>query len=207
MLYLITLLAGFGISGLWFVTTLWIRVKFIKNGLEKYIWSTPLLAAIIPIIMISVKIGQFPTNLNFFGNSKIWITALITVIITTTIKLFNSHKNIKIDNEELLEMCANSACMEIAQRMMMQLIIVYMIGRFEGEPFWGIPITAIIWCMGLVTQALVVREKIDKDLFIDVIASFVFSMGMGTVFYNSGCIFISMLGHAAERFLVTKADR
>lgn len=41
----------------------------------------------------------------------------------------------------------------------------------------------------------------------DLIASFVFSVGCGYVFYLSGCIVFSVTAHVAERLIMTRLKR
>ena len=60
---------------------------------------------------------------------------------------------------------------------------------------------------GILLQSLLLRQKPDRELVIDLAASFLFSMGTGYVFYQTGCILFSMAAHAAERFITVKLGR
>ena len=59
-------------------------------------------------------------------------------------------------------------------------------------------------CGHPLVQAFVSKQKNFKHLFFEVLSSFVFSMGIGYVFYSSECLVIPMLAHAAERFVTRK---
>ena len=100
-----------------------------------------------------------------------------------------------------------AAFVEIAQRLMMQSFVMYLLDVWGCATVWCIFLNALIWCAGIITQGILSRQKMGKDIVFDLIASFVFSMGCGYVFYLSGCIVFSVAAHAVERAIMTKPDR
>ena len=104
----------------------------------------------------------------------------------------------------LAPLCIEAACMEIPQRVMMQTFVCGILSMQKLNTLWSIFITALIWCAGILVQAFVSKQMNFKHLFLEVVASFVFSMGIGYVFYSSECLVIPMLAHAAERFVTRK---
>ena len=104
----------------------------------------------------------------------------------------------------LAPLCIEAACMEIPQRVMMQTFVCGILSMQKLNTLWSIFITALFWCAGILVQAFVSKQMNFKHLFLEVVASFVFSMGIGYVFYSSECLVIPMLAHAAERFVTRK---
>jgi hypothetical protein len=62
-------------------------------------------------------------------------------------------------------------------------------------------LNAFVWCTGIIVQALLDREAFNKDLFLDVFASFLFSIGIGYVFMRSGLIILPLIAHFMERIV------
>lgn len=61
--------------------------------------------------------------------------------------------------------------------------------------------TAIIWCMCIIVQSFLFRMPLHKDMLFDLLASFVFSLGIGYVYQVTGLIIISMIAHFCERIV------
>lgn len=98
--------------------------------------------------------------------------------------------------------------MEILQRVMMQTFVCGLLLKWGLKPVWGILITALIWCADqFVTVIFFSREKEWKKTLIENLSSFVFSIGIGYVFFGSACFVLPMLAHAAERFVTKKIER
>ena len=54
-------------------------------------------------------------------------------------------------------------------------------------------INALIWCGDIIFQAVVIQKQVSvKKLLIEVISSFVFSIGIGYVFYAARCIILPL---------------
>ena len=96
---------------------------------------------------------------------------------------------------------------EILQRLMMQSF-VYGILKLLGVlslTFYTVIATALIWCLAIGIQTILSKKTFSKDVFIDILASFVFSLGIGYVYQQTGFILISMIAHFFERILSSYA--
>lgn len=70
-----------------------------------------------------------------------------------------------------------------------------------GEKEWcAILINAMVWCAGILVSTLFSKEREWGKIIIEVVSSFAFSVGIGYVFFLSGCFVIPMVAHALERF-------
>lgn len=131
-----------------------------------------------------------------------YFVAIATVVITSAIiarKKSTGYKN----GKELLLWGLDGLLMEIPQRLMMQSFI-YGILSSEGIPslsLYTVLATALVWCLGILAQALLSKERFNNDLLIDIISSFVFSLGIGYVYQKTGLIVVSMIAHFCERIL------
>ena len=113
-------------------------------------------------------------------------------------------KHVPHEDEPLAPLYIEAACMEIPQRVMMQTFVCGILSMQKLNTLWSIFITALIWCASILVQAFVSKQKNFKHLFLEVFASFVFSMGIGYVFYSSECLVIPMLAHVTERVVTRK---
>ncbi|NLO09482.1 MAG: CAAX protease [Clostridiales bacterium] len=93
--------------------------------------------------------------------------------------------------------------MEIPQRMMMQSFVYGFLSLLGVSNLdnYTILATAIIWCMGIGIQGLIAGKHFNKDMLYDIIASLVFSLGIGYVYQKTGLILITMVAHFFERIL------
>ena len=157
--------------------------------------------SIIPTIIIGICFYSHPFHFISIFNWKLWLLAIATVIVTSLIIMLKHEPH---EDVPLAPLCIEAACMEIPQRVMMQTFVCGILSMQKLNTLWSIFITALIWCAGILVQAFVSKQKNFKHLFLEVFASFVFSMGIGYVFYSSECLVIPMLAHAAERFVTRK---
>lgn len=200
--FLLCVALGFLLSGIWFGLCLAIEILTQKS---KKMWLSYLhtaLASIIPILLISITMGLYPFQPSGIRDIKIYITAFITVFIT--IVIITSKKTTKSrKDKDLLLWGIDGVLMEIPQRLMMQSF-VYGILKLLGVlslTFYTVIITALIWCLAIGMQTLLSKKAFGKDVFIDILASFVFSLGIGYVYHQTGFIAISMIAHFSERIV------
>ncbi|AGI39901.1 CAAX protease [Thermoclostridium stercorarium subsp. stercorarium DSM 8532] len=93
--------------------------------------------------------------------------------------------------------------MEIPQRLMMQSFVYGML-KILGVSWldlYTVIVTGFIWCLCIVIQTILFKEKFDDDMIYDILASMVFSLGIGYVYQKTGLIIISMIAHFCERVL------
>ena len=127
-----------------------------------------------------------------------FITVFITIVIITSKKTAKSRKG-----KDLLLWGIDGVLMEIPQRLMMQSF-VYGILKLLGVlslTFYTVIATALIWCLAIGMQTVLSKKAFGRDVFIDILASFVFSLGIGYVYQQTGFIAISMIAHFSERIV------
>ena len=97
--------------------------------------------------------------------------------------MFGSRTKEAYKPTELIGMCIEAACMEIPQRAMMQAIVLWLLLKWNLNLLSCILINALIWCGDIIFQAVVIQKQVSvKKLLIEVISSFVFSIGIGLCF-------------------------
>ena len=100
-----------------------------------------------------------------------------------------------------------AASIEIAQRLMMQTFVMLLLDHWKCLTIWCVLINALIWCLDILVQPVLLRQPVKKGILIELIASFIFSMGIGSmkipfdVFYSSECFLFGVLAHIAERMI------
>lgn len=201
MWYCLSCLMGFLLSGACYGSSLFLQRFCIKKTICWLQRMSMVVISIIPTIIIDICFCSHPFHFSSVFNWKLWLFAIATVIATSLIILFKHERH---EDVPLAPLCLEAACMEIPQRVMMQTFVCGILSIQKLNTLWSIFITALIWCAGILVQAFVCKQMNFKHLFLDVFASFVFSMGIGYVFYSSKCFVIPMLAHAAERFVTRK---
>ncbi len=109
-----------------------------------------------------------------------------------------------LTGKELWEYAFNGVLMEIPQRMMMQSFIYGLMKYWKLNVYLSVPITAIVWCISICIQCHFLKQNLDKRVWYDCLASFVFSMGVGVVLIHSQFIGFTMIAHFAERVVSSK---
>ena len=201
MWYCLSFLIGFLLSGACYVGNLLLQIFCIKKKIYRLQRMSMVIISIIPTIIIGICFCSHPFHFISIFNWKLWLLAIATVILTSLIIMLKHESH---EDEPLAPLCIEAACMEIPQRVMMQTFVCGILSMQELNTLWSIFITALIWCAGILVQSFVSKQKNFKHLILDVFASFMFSMGIGYVFYFSECLVIPMLAHATERFVTRK---
>ena len=207
MHYLLAGFLGFLLSGIWFGIQLWLTHTFFKKGRDHLTYFSPLFAACIPILLIIHLNGSYSPNLSTLSNWKLWALTAATLLVTCLIKGLNEKRHRTEAAQELAWIYIEAAFIEIAQRLMMQSFVMFLLDAWGCTTIWCIFLNALIWCAGIIIQGILSKQTIGKNFVFDLIASFVFSVGCGYVFYLSGCIVFSVTAHVAERFIMTKLER
>lgn len=181
MLYPIVFIIGFLLSGIWFSFHIYVSQK-LKNT-KKALMFSPLLTAIIPTIIIWLLMGDYPFHFEKLIDYKVWVIAAVTLVATCAMVMFGSRTKEAYKPTELIGMCIEAACMEIPQRAMMQAIVLWLLLKWNLNLLSCILINALIWCGDIIFQAVVIQKQVSvKKPLIEVISSFVFSIGIGYVF-------------------------
>ena len=103
-----------------------------------------------------------------------------------------------ISKRAIFDNALNGIIMEIPQRMMMQSFVHLLLSAWNLNVSLSVPITAVIWCMGICMQCIM-RRKISKRIVYELIASFVFSIGVGFMLLRTECIVFTMVAQSMQR--------
>lgn len=198
---------GFLLSGMWFGIQLLLKCAFSKTKHKNLTFFAPLFAASVPTALIVYLTSSYFLNLSALSDLKMWFISAVTLAFACLIKSLGEKRHRTIERQVIALMCMEAAFVEIAQRLMMQSFIMYLLDFWRCDTILCIPLNALVWCAGIAVQTIVTKQKVGRDFAIDITASFVFSIGCGYVFYKSGCIIFSIIAHTAERFIMTKLDR
>lgn len=207
MRYLLAGFLGFLLSGVWFGMQLWLTHTFLKKGRNRLVYFSPLFAACIPTVLILCLSGSYAPDLSALSSGKLWALTAATLLVTCLVKGLSEKKPQTVEKRELPWVCMEAAFVEIAQRLMMQSFLMYLLDAWGCAAIWCVFLNALIWCAGIVIQGILAKQAMGKNFVLDLAASFVFSVGCGYVFYLSGCIVFSVTAHVTERLIMTKLKR
>lgn len=200
--FLLCVILGFLLSGAWFGLCFIIGVLIQKFKIPWLLYLNKLLASLIPIFFIASTVGIYPIQIRGIQNIRVYIIAIVTIVITTAI--ITRKKSIKHKKgKDMLIWGLDGLLMEIPQRLMMQSF-VYGILKLLGVSslnLYTIIATGLIWCMGIVMQTFLFKKRFDENMIFDILSSLVFSLGIGYVYQQTGLIVISMIAHFCERIL------
>lgn len=198
---LAVVIIGYVLAGVFYGSLIGVCILLEKCGGSKGKIVAEFAIGTILTFCVSHIIGERQYQLRNLDDLSIYAVAALTVLVTIFIvlKIWRPYKTSK----EMLLSGLDAVAMEIVQRLMMQPFVYWLLLRFgvTHAELLAILITAIIWCMGILTQQLMQKEVFDKNFGMEMLASFVFSFGIGYVFQKSGFILLTMLAHGMERVL------
>lgn len=200
--FLLCILFGFLLSGVWFGLNIVIGILIQKTKISWLTYFNTLLASVIPVFLIYLTLGIYPVKVSGFRHIKAYMITILTIVITTAV-ITRKKTLIHKKGKEILFYGLDGLMMEIPQRMMMQSFL-YGILKILNVSFlnlYTIIATGFIWCMGIITQAFLLKKQFDQDMIFDILSSFVFSLGIGYVYQKTGLIIITMTAHFCERVL------
>lgn len=195
--YLLVFAICFAISGILFALTIFLQNKVVKK--DSFSQFTMPMAALIPAVVTVLIFDKAPFDFASLGNWKLWLIALATAMVAALIVQLKKKRAGK--DSPLGRQCLEAASMEIVQRVFMQTLAWGLLQTFGLQGVACIPINACVFVADIFFESIFDRERNVKNTLVEALASFAFSMGIGYVFYASGCFVIPMLAHAAERVL------
>ena len=207
VLYLLVFTMGFLLSGLWFGCQFALATVIMNKKIWWLDMFKPLIAGIIPTVIICLWGNYNILNFERALVPSLWGIALLTVMATSSIIIVGADRKNEKNIHKLFPRCVEAACMEIPQRAMMQSFTEVVLIYFGLNGFISIWITALIWCAAQCVQLLLFKQKATKTFWIEMIASFVFSLGIGYSFWASKFIPMTMLCHGIERFVTNTIDK
>lgn len=155
------------------------------------------------VIMLWTK--DYPINFESLANGRLWLIGAVTVLVSCGIVLF--AKRSSEANEPLYLRCIEAATMEIPQRVFMQTFICLLLAQFGKDARCAIVINALVWCAGILISTFFSNSREWGKTAIELVSSFVFSLGIGYVFFESSCFVIPMVAHAMERLISVRLEK
>ena len=120
--FLLCLILGFLLSGVWFGLCFIIGALIQKSKIPWLSYLNKLLASLIPIFFIASTVGIYPIQIGGIRNIRVYIIAIITIVITTAI--ITRKKSIENKKgKDMLIWGLDGLLMEIPQRLMMQSFV------------------------------------------------------------------------------------
>lgn len=199
-----TFVIGVLLSGVIFALLMVLQPILSKT---KSVFITHNAMPIISIIFILIMYFVLPVTFNAFNfkglsNMSAWIVMLLTAV---TVAFMISKKGERLSKlpTDISMIIMNGFMMEICQRLFMQVLLITLLQMFgiSNYKLWSIILNAMVWCVGIAIQEAIARKKFDKEFWLDITCSLMFSIGIGYVLVESGCIFLTMIGHGLERLL------
>lgn len=199
-------LLGTALSGIWFGIRMMLEVISSKTGIKFISRFSTVLAAIVPLgfILQSNRLQLF--KMESVVDWKSWLIVGATVLITAVIVSLKESDNIP-SGRELLWYALDGVMMEIPQRMMMQSFVYLLLKLWGIDRFFSVLVTAIVWCISICIQCVIMKSKYDKRVAVELLSSSVFSVGVGVVLIRTELIIFTMVAHFMERLLSTEIRR
>ena len=199
---LIATFCGVLLSGVWFGLRTVVEIIANRTKIKCFSTFSVVISAIIPLIIIFKYYNLYWLNYKSIVDWKNWLLVLAVVGVTSGIISVNKQ-NSDLKGLDLFKYAIDGIFMEIPQRLMMQTFVCLLLSIWNMNIYFSVPITAIIWCMSICIQYIILRIKFDSVLLYEVLASFVFSIGVGYVLIKTEFIGFTMIAHFMERMLST----
>lgn len=196
------ILLGTLLSGIWFGLNIIINVlasKLKSAWLARY---SVLFSAFLPTFFILNNSSLSLWNIGSVTDIKNWLMTLITALVTSVI-VVNNKVEILPSGKEIFYYALDGIFMEVPQRMMMQSFIHMMLNVSEKRIFMTPLLTAIVWCISICIQCIIMKQEFGKSVLCELLASFVFSVGVGYVLMETRFIGFTMIAHFFERLVST----
>ena len=202
LLIVCCILLGTLLSGIWFGLNVIINVFASKVKVAWLARYSALFSAFLPTCIILKNSSLCLWNIESVISVKSWLLVLGTVLITSVIVVHNKVVDIP-KGKEVLNYALDGIFMEVPQRMMMQSFIHMVLSVNENLAFLVPVLTAVVWCISICIQCILMKQRFGKSVFYDLLSSFVFSIGVGYVLMETGFIGFTMVAHFLERLVST----
>lgn len=200
----IALIIGFIICGVLFGGAI-LLAGIIKNSKVKWLvqLTMPIVSIIPLVILFTFQDFRYDIiNMQGFKDWINWIILILTALIPAIIVRFKEI-TVKKGLKSILMSAFEGMAMEIPQRLFMQTFIMVLLSMWKvpNANLYSYIINALIWCLGISAQNFIVKQPFNKDFWLDIVSSFIFSIGIGYVFVRGQNIVLAMVGHALERIV------
>lgn len=159
----------------------------------------PIASSILPLACILPFCTEWWGDIGALTNLKMWgIICIFAILVNVFILLFIRRPYKKQKCVQYLLTLFEAGSMEIPMRMMMMNFLLLLLEHWCLPRYLSIVFTGIVWCMAILVQAVVFHQQ-WKETVIEMIASFMFSLGVGYVYYSTRVLLFAIVGHVLER--------
>ena len=206
LLSVLIILLGFLVSGVWFGTTVLIaKTRFGKMEYSHYFF--PIISSILPLACILPFKRSWQTDWSRLSDIQMWgIIFLTAVAVNIFIFLFIRKPYTKQDKLHYFLALFEAGSMEIPMRLMMLNFTVILLELWKLPSWLSIYFTGIIWCLAIVVQAAAFGGR-PKEAIVEIVASMLFSVGIGYVYFSTGLLLFPIAGHILERLIGTEMKK
>lgn len=199
---LLIILCGTILSGIWFGLNIIFNIFAAKMKLKFLERYSVLFSALLPTILILQYSSLDLWKVASVKDWKSWLLVFATVVITAGIVSRNEKKDLP-EGRKLFQYAVDGIIMEVPQRMMMQSFL-YTLLLNEGKNVWISSIlTAVVWCISICIQCVIMKQRFNRSVVYELLASFVFSTGVGYALLRTEFVGFTMVAHFLERLLST----
>lgn len=200
------ILLGTALSGIWFGIRMILEVISSRTGIKFISRFSTVLAAIVPLGFILQYSRLQLFKMQNVVDWKSWLIIGTAVLITAAVVSVNKSDNIP-SGRKLLWYALDGAMMEVPQRMMMQTFVCLLLDMWGIDIVFSALVTAIVWCISICIQCVIMKRRFDKTVVVELLSSFVFSVGVGVVLIRTELIVFTMVAHFVERIVSTEIRR
>ena len=200
-IYIILCVAGgFCLCGAWF--GLCALCSSVLKGCGEAARLAPLLAGIPFAVVLKITAGFIPHNFEHASALLCAAAVLIAVFASAAIANLSTGRR-RLFGKELFGWVLGGAFMEVPQRLFMQGALFAALRYFAvpNAGLWAVFCNGAVWCFGIIAQAAIAKQRPGKALYAELCASFIFSVGVGFAYQQTGIFALCMAAHAVERLL------
>ena len=107
--------------------------------------------------------GSYSPNFSALSSGKLWALTAATLLVTCLVKGLSEKMPRTVEKRELPWVCMEAAFVEIAQRLMMQSFVIYLLDAWGCAAIWCVFLNALIWCAGIVIQGVLAKQTMEKN--------------------------------------------
>ena len=104
----------------------------------------------------------FSQFLGLIKREAVALTAA-ALLVTCLVKGLSEKMPRTVEKRELPWVCMEAAFVEVAQRLMMQSFVIYLLDAWGCAAIWCVFLNALIWCAGIVIQGILARQTMEKN--------------------------------------------
>ena len=107
--------------------------------------------------------GSYAPNFSALSSGKLWALTAAALLVTCLVKGLSEKMPRTVEKRELPLVCMEAAFVEVAQRLMMQSFVMYLLDAWGCAAIWCVFLNALIWCAGIVIQGILARQTMEKN--------------------------------------------